>query len=148
MSLYLRSIYFKQSHSFTHSLCRDHVEVVVKVFAKHDSSLNLKSHENKLHGECACVTLATLRHTKRHKTYTHTHMHTPDIRMRLNGVGNALPFQRFWVCAFSFHYFLPISLFSTNFSLVCVFNRRRTRLRIWFGSTSISISMTESGIHV
>ena len=29
---------------------RDGVEVVVKVFAKHDSSIQLKQHENKLYG--------------------------------------------------------------------------------------------------
>jgi phosphoinositide-3-kinase regulatory subunit 4 len=56
--------FFKVARS-TH---RDGVEMVVKVFAKHDPSLQLKSHENKLH----------------------------DIRVKLHGVGNALPFQKFW----------------------------------------------------
>ena len=47
--------YIPCSHSLYRRPSRDHVEVVVKVFAKHDSSLNLKSHENKLHGRPPCL---------------------------------------------------------------------------------------------
>ena len=47
--------YIPCSHSLYRRPSRDYVEVVVKVFAKHDSSLNLKSHENKLHGRTPCL---------------------------------------------------------------------------------------------
>ena len=66
---------------------RDRVEVVVKVFAKHDPSLNLKPHENRLHGTVT---------TPEYVAFTSVYILT-DIRVRLHGVGNALPFQKFWV---------------------------------------------------
>ena len=69
-----------------------------------------------------------------------------DIRVKLHGVANALPFQKFWVInGVRVHLQLPVMYILVCISLSPLSFRRRIRLPILSGSSFISTSTIESG---